>query len=98
MNSRFVVRYHYLVEKHDIPRLSRKWSLRVRHAIETKLTVYPEIFGKPLRNSFAGCRKLRVGDYRIVFDMSELEVRIWLVGHRRHVYELLLKRLGKFLQ
>lgn len=94
MHSRFVIRYHYAVEGHDIPRLSREWRVRIRRAIESKLTVHPDIFGKPLRRSLAGCRKLRVGDYRVIFTLSAFEVMVWAIGHRRDVYALLEKRVG----
>ncbi|MEK7208176.1 MAG: type II toxin-antitoxin system RelE/ParE family toxin [Patescibacteria group bacterium] len=93
MSSRFVIRYHYAVEEHDIPRLSREWQARIRHTIETKLTVYPDIFGKPLRRSLAGCRKLRVGDYRVAFTITASEVKVWAIAHRRDVYAIVGKRL-----
>lgn len=92
MSLRFVIRYHYAVLEHDIPHLSRGWHARIRHAIEAKLTIHPDIFGKPLRRSLAGCRKLRVGDYRVIFTIASSEVRIWAIGHRRNVYSLIEKR------
>ena len=92
MSPRFVIRYHYAVEDHDIPHLSHGWRTRIRHAIETKLTLHPDIFGKPLRRSLAGCRKLRVGDYRVVFTIAASEVQIWAIGHRREIYALVEKR------
>ena len=92
MTPRFFIRYHIAVEDHDVPRLSPEWRMRIRHAIETKLVVHPDIFGKPLRRSLAGSRKLRVGDYRVIFTLSKREVFVWAIGHRRDMYRFLDKR------
>jgi mRNA interferase RelE/StbE len=92
MHSRFLIRYHVAVKEHDIPHLSREWRARIRYAIEAKLTLHPDMFGKPLRRSLAGCRKLRVGDYRVIFTIAATEVQIWAIGHRRDVYDIVNKR------
>lgn len=97
MNYRFVVRYHYAVDAQDVPKLSHEWHLRIKKAIETKLTLHPDIFGKPLRRSLVGCRKLRVGDYRIIFTIGEADVTVWAIGHRRDIYNIVMKRIGRFL-
>ena len=68
---KFILRYHEKVEKEDIPRLSREWKERIKETIEKKLTVEPETFGKPLRRSLKGYRKLRVGDYRVIFRIEK---------------------------
>ena len=39
----------------------------IEEAIETKLTEDPVSFGKPLRYSLKGSRRLRVGDYRVIY-------------------------------
>lgn len=88
MSGQFSISYHYLVVESDIPKLSHEWRARIKTAIEEKLTTQPEIFGKPLRRSLAGYRKLRVGDYRIIFLIDGREVKIFVIGHRRDVYRL----------
>ena len=98
MSFRFTIRYHYAVDIQDVPRLSREWRLRIQESIETKLTTQPDIFGKPLRRSLAGCRKLRVGDYRIIFIIGKTEVTVWAIGHRRDIYNIVMKRIGRFLK
>ena len=92
MEHRFTLSYHYLVAEQDIPRLSRDWSTRIKRAIEEKLTIHPDIFGKPLRRSLSGYRKLRVGDYRVIFRLEHLKVKIVVIAHRRDVYRFLEKR------
>lgn len=72
MEISFSIIYHYLVVRSDIPRLSVLWRRKVQSAIEEKLTTNPDLYGKPLRRSLAGYRKLRVGDYRVIFRIEEM--------------------------
>ncbi len=75
-----------VVEK-DIPKLSKTAKQQIRRAIEQKLTVHPVEFGKPLRYSLKGARRLRVGDYRVIYRIEPpAAVRILKIGHRREVY------------
>ncbi len=90
----FELLYQEQVVKTDIPKLSTTDRTRVRHAIENKLSVHPELYGMPLRQSLAGYRKLRVGDYRIVFRISKKQVIIFAIAHRRMVYDMAEKRLA----
>ena len=89
---KFVLRYQQDVVKIDIPALPKKERGRIQKAIEEKLVVHPEIFGKPLRRSLKGYRKLRVGDYRIIFRIEDRVVKIFAIGHRSVVYEEYGKR------
>jgi mRNA interferase RelE/StbE len=82
----FDVIYHEDVVREDIPRLSSTLKKRIREAIEKKLTEKPEIFGKPLRKSLHGYRKLRVGDYRVIFRIERRRVKIFAINHRSRVY------------
>ncbi len=84
--------YHALVVKQDIPKLDQMMRKRIKKAIEQKLLIYPEIFGIPLRHSRDGHRKLRVGDYRVVFVLKQKLVRILLIEHRSVVYGVLKTR------
>ncbi|HSE35216.1 MAG TPA: type II toxin-antitoxin system RelE/ParE family toxin [Candidatus Paceibacterota bacterium] len=72
--------------REDIPALSRTWKAAIRAAIEEKLMIAPADFGKPLRQSLRGYRKLRVGDYRIVFRIEERMVYVIAILHRSVVY------------
>ena len=89
----FRVFYHHLVVRDDIPRLSAVWKKNVRQAIETKLTTNPEVYGKPLRRSLKNYRKLRVGDYRIIFRIEGANIRILVIQHRSEVYSEVEKRM-----
>ena len=83
----FVVRYHRLVVEEDIPKLSLVWRGKIRRAIEKKLTTSPDLYGKPFRRSLKGYRKLRVGDYRIIYRIEERTVKIFVILHRSVVYK-----------
>lgn len=89
----FNVAYHYLVVRDDIPRLPSEWKERVRRAIEERLMTYPDLYGKPLRRSLKGYRKLRVGDYRVIFRIEKNTVRILIIQHRSVVYSQAEKRI-----
>lgn len=86
MVANFSVVYHEAVVKHDIPRLSAAIRRQIQSAIELKLTTHPEHFGKPLRRSLKGYRKLRVGDYRVIFRIEGRDVKIFVIQHRSVVY------------
>lgn len=88
----FAIRYHDQVVRKDIPKLSTADQERIRHAIETKLTTQPDLFGKPLRRSLKGYRKLRVGDYRIIFRIERDMILILVIQHRSVVYRKSLDR------
>lgn len=88
----FAVSYHYLVVRDDIPKLSENWKKEIKKAIESKLVARPEIYGKPLRKSLKNYRKLRVGDYRVIFRIENRKVKILVIEHRSIVYKTAEKR------
>jgi mRNA interferase RelE/StbE len=72
----------------DIPRLSKAAQRRIKQAIELKLFSHPIEFGKPLRYSLKGARRLRVGDFRVIYTIeADKVVLIVKIGHRRDVYD-----------
>ncbi len=84
----FTIEYLDSVVEEDIPALPKTMKDRIRQAIETRLTADPIGLGKPLRYSFVGHRRIRVGDYRIVYrlDVDKCKVIIVLIKHRKDVY------------
>lgn len=75
--------------KDDLSSISKSNKEQIRKAIEKKLATNPIEFGKPLQYSLKGLRRLRVGDYRVIFRIEEENktVLIVKVGHRGEVYE-----------
>lgn len=90
---RFALVYHQLVVDEDIPKLSSAWKSKIRQAIEARLTAQPDFYGKPLRKSLKGYRKLRVGDYRVIFRIDGSTVKIFMIAHRSVVYNKVTKRV-----
>lgn len=89
----FEIRYHEFVKKYDIPRLSQKLKRQIQKAIEEKLGTHPEQFGKPLRRSLKGYRRLRVGDHRVIFRIDGNVVKIFIIQPRSVVYQNVNRRI-----
>ena len=89
----YVVTYHPRVIRDDIPALDAAWRSQIKTAIERKLVTEPDVFGIPLRRSLKGHRKLRVGDYRIVFRIEKKTVLILAILHRSGVYQRTSRRV-----
>ena len=90
----FEIVYHYLAVRDDIPKLSNEWREKVRIAIEKRLMTRPELYGKPLRRSLKGYRKLRVGDWRVIFRIENNIVKILVIQHRSVAYATAEKRIN----
>ncbi len=70
---------------HDLKKLSKAEARRVLERIERELPKKAD--RQPtLKGQFAGLRKLRVGEYRVIFAIVEGEVLVLRIGHRRDVY------------
>lgn len=89
----FEVLYHKKVIEDDISRLSTSTKKQIKTAIERKLMQDPERFGAPLRRGLFGYRKLRVGDYRVVFRIQDKKVKIFAIIKRSEVYSKVIKRI-----
>jgi len=82
------IEYLESVVREDIPKLSTTVRERVRKAIERKLASHPVELGKPLRYSLKGARRLRVGDWRVIYKIEPPDlVLVVKIGHRREVYD-----------
>ena len=71
----------------DLKRISKTQVKKILDKIEIDLSNNPEQFPE-LRGKFAGLRKFRVGDYRIIFAIIDNDtVLITRIKHRREVYK-----------
>jgi len=77
----------YLPEVHDDLASLDGASVRKVEKVIIKNIVNgsPDKLGKPLRKELANCRRLRVGDIRIVYKIFEQEIKVLViaVGMRR---------------
>jgi len=86
--------YHPKIHSEDLPEINPRTQQVILTAIETRLVKGDPLHGKPLRHSYFGLRRLRVGDYRIVYKISEKEsIYVLMIKHRGSVYEALAKRI-----
>jgi mRNA interferase RelE/StbE len=83
----FTVRYHPEVKEVDLPRINVKMRERIRRAIESRLMTAPQEYGLPLRKNLGGYWKLRVGDYRVVFNVEGEVIYVLGIRHRKNIYE-----------
>lgn len=84
---------HSAVSNEDMPRIDKHWRQKIRNAIRAKLIIMPEVYGLPLRQNLRGFWKLRVGDYRVIYQIQKQTVRILIISHRSEVYKNILKRI-----
>lgn len=71
----------------DLKQISKGQAKRILDKIETDLSNAPEQFPE-LKGKFAGLRKYRVGEYRIIFAVIENNtVLIIRIRHRKESYK-----------
>ncbi len=70
----------------EIQRLDKPDRKRLVEAIDN-LTDNPHV-GKLLKGEFSGLRRIRVGSFRVIYEINEGEVLILIlrVAHRKTVY------------
>ena len=85
--------YHPDVVADDLPSINRDLQRRIHRAIEQRLMIQPTYYGEPLRYRLKGYLKLRVGDYRVVYQIVGQEVWILRIQHRKDVYVVPPQRL-----
>ena len=86
------IRYLAEVIEDDIPKLASSVRLRIRKAIVARLTSYPELYGSPLHGTLHPLWKLRIGDYRVLYDIRDTEVWIVAIAHRTEIYDIAMRR------
>ena len=87
----YLIKYHRAV-KDDLSSLEVLSKARIKRAIETRLAIDPIKSGEPLKGNLKGFRKLRIGDYRIVYKVIEEKVLILGIRHRKNIYEVMKSR------
>ena len=81
----FDITYKQSVAK-DLARLGKAEARRVMDKIEKDLATRADTY-PVLKGPFAGLRKLRVGDYRVVFAILGQQVLVLRIGHRSAIYD-----------
>ena len=88
--------YHVSVDD-DLKSIGPSAAKRIIKTIDKKLTTDPEKYGSQLSNNLKNFRKLRIGDYRVVYQVSSRKVIVFVlaVGPRRdkEIYQSANKRI-----
>lgn len=73
----------------EIARLDKKTAGRVMMEISWLAENAGEITPRGLRGSLSAFAKLRVGDYRLIYELNHTEekLNVHYFGHRRDVYK-----------
>ena len=69
----------------DLKSLSRAEAKRIMDVIDNELIKRPES-NPVLKGQFAGLRKYRIGDYRVIYALMGSEILILRIGDRKNVY------------
>ena len=86
--------YHPDIVKDDLPGIPANMRQRIKKAIEERLLVEPGQYGEPLKRGLQGYRKLRVGDYRIIYRIDKDKIIVLKIGNRKDVYSKVCLRFG----
>ncbi len=81
----FDITYKKSVEK-DLVNLGKAEARRVIDKVEKDLATRADTY-PVLKGPFSGLRKLRVGDYRVVFAILGQQVLVLRIGHRSAIYD-----------
>jgi mRNA interferase RelE/StbE len=70
----------------ELQRIGKKERHRIVEAID-QLAEHPHV-GKLLKGGFSGLRRIRVGNYRVIYEINEGEVLILVlrIAHRQEIY------------
>jgi mRNA interferase RelE/StbE len=77
--------YKKSVER-DLKKLSKAEAYRVLTQVEKELSKTADTY-PVLKGQFAGLRKYRVGDYRVIYAILGDDVLVLRIGHRKEVYK-----------
>jgi len=70
----------------DLKKLSKAEVSRILDKIEQELTKKPESY-PVLKGQFAGLRKYRIGDHRVIYALVGVDIIVLRIGNRRDVYK-----------
>ena len=70
----------------DLKKLPKAEARRILNQIEEELSKNADTY-PVLKGQFAGLRKYRVGDYRVIYAVLGNEVLVLRVGHRKDIYK-----------
>ena len=87
MPSTYKVTFDKKVIK-DLKKLDKTWQKKIIQTIETTLTTQP-YSGKKLVGNLSDYFRIRVGDYRIIYEIFDdiVTVEVIKIKHRKNIYK-----------
>lgn len=83
-------RYNYRFKSGALKQFSKlpvKVQQRIIHRLDHYVTVAPFLYSIKLKDQQRDIYRIRVGDYRVIFEIVVTTIKILKVGHRRDVYK-----------
>lgn len=87
------INFHPLAVE-DLKPLPRDEQERILAAIQSRLGAAADKLGKPLTSGWRGHRRLRMGDYRVIYRISGTDVHVIKIGHRKNIYDEIRRLYG----
>jgi mRNA interferase RelE/StbE len=78
----------------DLRAFGKSDRRRLLKILRDRLRTHPDLYGKPLGGPLQGLRRIRTGDYRIAYQVQPGRVIVWVIKHRKVVYQELERRFG----
>jgi len=69
----------------DLSKIDKNTAVKIFSKIE-KLKEFPQVSNLKKLTNFTPPHRLRVGDYRALFDVEDNVITVYRVRHRREVY------------
>lgn len=69
----------------DLSKINKKDALKIFQKIEN-LKDFPKVANYKKLTNFEPPFRLRVGDYRVLFDLEDSEITVYRVKHRKESY------------
>lgn len=72
----------------DLEQLTQSMRVRIFNKIEWLKHNFDQISPLPLTGNLSGFYKLRIGDYRVIYEFDKKDQIIYInrIGHRREIY------------
>jgi mRNA interferase RelE/StbE len=70
----------------DLSSLDKAAARRILNRLEKDLAEKPDSYAA-LKGKFAGLRKYRIGEYRVIYAIIAAEVQVLRIEHRRDIYK-----------
>jgi addiction module RelE/StbE family toxin len=81
--------YHIVYKKsigRDLRKISKPQAQLILNRLEEELTENADAY-PVLKGQFAGLRKFRIGDYRVIYAILGKDALVLRIGHRKNVYQ-----------